>query len=397
MPYRDIEAQRECSRRAYQRHREEKLARQRAYYEANPDRVRDTKRRSAQKNRERRNAKARQKRLDHPPDGQKLARERRQASEYREKNREYCARQKRTWDARQRALVDNPRTGHWTPAEDRTVMREDISVREMVVMLNRNYASIVNRQNALRDAEIGVCEHCGKTFPKVRPSNSHKPFYSRGKFCSRQCAYDRVKAVTAERDARHCDQCGVEYVARSGRGRFCSRECSHLGTALYPPVPCPVCGVVFKPKVTLNTARGMVPTTHCSMTCAGEAKRRATAEKRATNHCEHCGELFATTSVRDGNPWPGARYCSSECRNRGRTDAIPEIACETCGTMFRRRSHHPGHEVRFCSMECRREVRMQDCQHCGQRYKRHYPGQQYCSQPCAKSTKQLQREGQSHD
>lgn len=262
-------------------------------------------------------------------------------------------------------------------------MREDISVREMVVMLQRNYTSIVTRQNALRDADIGVCEHCGKTFPKVQPSDSHKPFYSRGKFCSRQCHYDRSKVVTAERHTRECDQCGVEYVARSGRGRFCSRECSHLGTALYPPAPCPVCGVVFKPKVH-STAKGTVPTTHCSTTCAGEAKRRRTAEERAVNHCEHCGRRFATTTVKDdGNPWPGARYCSSECRGRGRLDAIPEIACETCGTMFRRRSQYPGHEVRFCSMECRRELRMQDCQHCGKRYKRHYVGQQYCSTVCA--------------
>lgn len=259
-----------------------------------------------------------------------------------EGQRDYLVSQKRRWDEKNRRMVPNARSGHWTAVEDAIVLREDITAREKSAMLQRSYNSIANRKKDLLDATIDSCTHCGKPYPKVRPSKSRRPFFSRGLYCSRACVYAHQRVESAERNKRQCEHCGGEFRARRSGAKYCSQQCMGAAKVKYPETPCPECEALFKPAVTWSTRHGKTVTRFCSMRCAGIARKRATAAKRLRS-CLHCGREFQS----DGR----TKACSRECGQRLRPD--------------------------------RRAVRLQDCQLCGTEFKRLNPGQKFCSRSCA--------------
>ena len=296
--------------------------------------------------------------------------------------REYLVSQKRRWDAKNRRMVPNARNGHWTAAEDAIVVREDISTREKSAMLHRNYASIANRKRDLLSGTTDSCKHCGKVYPKVRASKSARPFYSRGLYCSRACAYAQQKAESAERNMRQCDHCGRGFRGRARGSKFCSQQCSGAAHVKHPEAPCLECGKTFKPVTTWSTRHGRTVTKFCSMRCAGEARRRETTLKHMKK-CLHCGKEFRS----DGR----TRTCSRECGKHIRPDARPELKCECCGQGFRRSPQVVGRTPRFCSMECRKAFSRRECVLCGAAYKPHNTTQKFCSRSCAAERRRQDR------
>lgn len=89
---------------------------------------------------------------------------------------------------------------------------------------------------------------------------------------------------------RPCDHCDELFLPAAGRAvaqRFCSRECAYLARAVVlVPVPCPVCGVEFKPGTTAQQL--------CSPACRAERVRgQRKARSRALSNCEACGKQLA--------------------------------------------------------------------------------------------------------
>lgn len=264
-----------------------------------------------------------------------------------ERERDYHIRRKRAWDAKNRRMIPAPRVGHWTDAEDQVILRDGITTREKAAMLQRSYASVANRLSDLRRAERATCKACGSGFwmiPAKTDAAAQKGFYSRGLFCSRECAYASRRREGYERNKRQCMQCGAEFRARARGAKYCSQRCMGDHKVIHQPMPCEECGKAFKPQLVKNTRHGKCLTRFCSMTCAGANKRRRTAERR-TRECANCGRVFAPADGR-------TRNCSRECGSKARIDALPELTCESCGSKFRRPARN-GKWPRCCSMKCR--------------------------------------------
>jgi endogenous inhibitor of DNA gyrase (YacG/DUF329 family) len=63
--------------------------------------------------------------------------------------------------------------------------------------------------------------------------------------------------------------------------------------------------------------------------------------------CNHCGRQFQ--SYRSVKP-----YCSQDCYNQARHEAVPLIPCPVCGTTFRPRSVLKGKRRTYCSDGCKK-------------------------------------------
>lgn len=138
--------------------------------------------------------------------------------------------------------------------------------------------------SATKNSVEKICEHCGKPF-KLHMSETKRQ-HNRGRFCSIQCYYDRIK-ITKEKQHKvvaTCKQCGKSYeVARYKKDN----------------------------------------TSYCSYACRDEWRR---INLRGENHwqykpkikinCHVCGKEFFVNEYRlqNGNP----KYCSYECMGKDR-------------------------------------------------------------------------------
>jgi len=222
--------------------------------------------------------------------------------------REYHRRRRAEWWEKQRRMIQNPRVGHWTDAEDRIVLRDDITTREKAAMLQRGYSSVLNRMHDLSRAERATCKECGSGFWKIPAKTdtaARNGFYSRGLFCSLECAYANRRREGYDRNKRQCIQCGSEFRARTPESKLCSRRCYREHKVIHPPTACEACGALFKPQMT---RRGV--TRFCSTSCAGAARRWKSAEERK-RRCAGCGRVFVPKDGRTKN-------CSRECGSKSR-------------------------------------------------------------------------------
>lgn len=70
--------------------------------------------------------------------------------QWRARNREYLARNREAYSARMRSLVPQPRTGNWSAVEDALALREDLTLKERSVMLQRPYDGVRLRVRRLK-------------------------------------------------------------------------------------------------------------------------------------------------------------------------------------------------------------------------------------------------------
>lgn len=62
----------------------------------------------------------------------------------------YLRNQRRKRGKRLKDLVPNARKGKWSAAEDRVVMSDELSLKELAVLLQRSYTSVSSRRSKLR-------------------------------------------------------------------------------------------------------------------------------------------------------------------------------------------------------------------------------------------------------
>lgn len=101
-----------------------------------------------------------------------------------------------------------------------------------------------------------------------------------------------------------CEKCGLQFIARYlPPERFCGPGCWPNRMVVERPRSkvheCELCGREFKAK-RLNSR-------YCSRECARQGRYPMTL------NCEDCGRTFQAQGFR--------KYCSSECRSRGRKRA----------------------------------------------------------------------------
>lgn len=116
----------------------------------------------------------------------------------------------------------------------------------------------------------------------------------------------------------------------------------------------------------------------CSNDCY-EAHRRAEMVSRTCECCNRTFEARASYVARGQY-----RFCSRECfmEHEGHRD-VPETACETCGTIFKRSSRR--RSVRHCSVECRKRQVALTCENCSATFHRSQSGVEgarFCSRRC---------------
>lgn len=70
--------------------------------------------------------------------------------EWYARNKSYVLRQRRKRRDKLKGLVDSPRTGLWSAAEDAIALRDDISGVEKAVMLQRSYQAVGSRLYRIR-------------------------------------------------------------------------------------------------------------------------------------------------------------------------------------------------------------------------------------------------------
>lgn len=69
---------------------------------------------------------------------------------WRDANRSYLSKSKNRHHHLMQSLVSDPRTEPWTTAEEEIALREDLSVKEKCVILQRSYKSVLRRRSHLR-------------------------------------------------------------------------------------------------------------------------------------------------------------------------------------------------------------------------------------------------------
>lgn len=134
-----------------------------------------------------------------------------------------------------------------------------------------------------------------------------------------------------------CQVCGAQL---NMRGRVCSAACRHhLQVRERPTRSCLECEAPIAEK--------SLQFKYCSTQCRQRAYDRKRPYRGSTKRamtCKHCGNGFQGTK--------GARYCSVECRQKGKTTYTlepREIFCAECGDAFMGR----GGRATYCSGTCR--------------------------------------------
>lgn len=109
--------------------------------------------------------------------------------QWQARNKEYIARNRRAYNTRLRSMISQPRTGPWSAGEDALALREDLTLKERAVMLQRPYEGVRLRVRRLHN-------------PRPRQPRPKKP---------------AVKA--------NCTGCGHFFVVTRDRKKYCSLDC----------------------------------------------------------------------------------------------------------------------------------------------------------------------------
>ncbi len=290
---------------------------------------------------------------------------------------EYQRRTRLRAQAKRQKVITSLRTGEWAAAEDAIVLREDITLVEMMAMTQRPEGAIRRRIQVLCSGTYKDCEYCGRstlrlpehrfcgkacaraaqrreklfTCPVCGKQEIRKPSLAdRRTYCSRECF-----GVAHRREERWertsiCPQCGDEFTIilerdANGKRRYsnrkhCSKECWRASLQVIPlSLPCPTCGVDFKPKLGIQV--------YCSMVCS---KRMLTmrAEEKKRRDCQHCGVSFVAKQLTSQGVELG-KYCSRECFGRAHKKLPDTIQCENCQKPFKPTCR----TRRYCSNQCR--------------------------------------------
>lgn len=215
---------------------------------------------------------------------------------WHQRNRSYCLRRKNAWDKNRTSLISKPRVGHWSQEEDFIVLRQDITLVEKALLLQRNPSSVSNRRRDLEKSGVGQCAHCSESFFRVKPSKSQKPFYSRGLYCSKQCVYAAARLDGFERNAKKCLNCSQVFRARPASQKFCSFSCMGQDKRIHCARQCEFCKSGFVPRGDRK---------YCSNKCYGAAKTEK-ANQKNLRVCLTCSSQFVSQSGR-------GKYCSRKC------------------------------------------------------------------------------------
>lgn len=164
-----------------------------------------------------------------------------------------------------------------------------------------------------------TCERCGKDFR----SKDDSP-----RFCGRECYDADRKEKSEQRRQKTCPTCGKVFVDPENHGRniYCSRECFGLSHRSLELKTCPVCGTGFK-------SSSLRPQLHCSQKCYS-------VSKHSIRQCPACSKSFMPKRKHQ-------KYCSRECRDKGRI-VLSDRTCPQCNKTF-----HPRKNIDiFCSEKC---------------------------------------------
>lgn len=237
-------------------------------------------------------------------------------------------------------------------------------------------------------AVVTHCLQCGKVIPE-QPERGRKR-----KYC---CPAHRIAHNTARGQKRTkkpyregrtmhqhvCEGCGCTFEAIQKKARFHSVECANAYTANQKRkrTECvcqnPACGKTFMPKAVSRTS---YCSRECAFRCVGAWRAPAVREfPQQTLTCLSCQKPFVSTRG-------GERYCSEECRERGRP-----FLCEHCGNTFYAKAPRA-----CCSDDCAHQKALKDqrdkyepvpefeatCAECGKTYTTNRTGSRYCGEDC---------------
>ena len=171
---------------------------------------------------------------------------------------------------------------------------------------------------------IMTCEGCGGQFTWRRTGH---------RFCSGACGGSHT--FEKPRPDTSCAKCGRLFHPPNNRQRYCSHACAPGRPRTTPDQICAHCARAFRP-----TYGGKRKYLYCGHGC-----HFAALAAMRNRICPQCGKAFTYR----GKP---RKFCSRECFSMAAGHRSPDHTCETCGTTFRRGSHHRGHVARFCSRAC---------------------------------------------
>lgn len=278
-------------------------------------------------------------------------------------------------------------------------------------LITRAELAARNRMSAV--VVVKECVVCGESFETRR---------NRDKCCSAECSQKNTSALAKKWRAQHakpatearsmvietkiCIICGGEYKPKSNGQKTCSEACRNKKTENYrkarwaqtKPAPqekhCSKCGQKFTPENTSRTicddCKTLKPRTvkclQCGkeftksgkgveLLCSPECRRNRIAYRkaiyaRAYKHaplidltCQICGNSFIARN--------GSLYCSTECKREAKnqkaisrralikdkviTENRKPVVC-TCA-LCQKQFESP-RRVKYCSAECRREVKI---------------------------------------
>lgn len=253
-------------------------------------------------------------------------------------------------------------------------------------LCSRNYKL---EQEKLKYREISPkpCVVCKTVFDADR----------KAKTCSKECSDEWRKRRKRKYPAKNCVVCGTEFFG-SPRSITCSAECSYqsklerarLGLYLKdrPPIPCPTCGELFKPKTLSHR--------FCGRKCWESNPRKPARIVK----CLQCGDEYTTAKSHQ-------KYCGPQCAEEAnkirlsrfnadirKTRQKQIVKCKSCNFHFEQKnSRHT-----FCSASCNAEyyrekglrdtdnspIRPKVCLHCKEEFtpKTRQSMAKFCSSKC---------------
>lgn len=214
-----------------------------------------------------------------------------------------------------------------------------------------------DRQSILLSAPFfGYSCSLSKNISQTRERRFSMLNYSRGKLCCdcgkpvsnlatrcKSCAATLRQQGMPKSATTVCKTCGKTFAFAPSREnpQCCSRQCQRD----YGKIPCPVCGILFKPK---NLTQSKTKT--CSLKC-----RDMLRQNRIKVTCHHCGKDFERCVSQAVS---AVIFCSVKCKqsfwkgkNHSSYNSV-DCVCGVCGKHFVRNSSKLKHNGTFCSRRC---------------------------------------------
>lgn len=180
-----------------------------------------------------------------------------------------------------------------------------------------------------------------------------------GLFCSKSCYsknhYKVNNIYEAKRVPLVCKNCGKETISKTN-SKYCSREChtayvrAKLSKKVVEEIECLCCKNKY--------LRAHKAQKYCSNECRNKGRTKVKFNKP----CIKCGKLFPVGR--------GKMYCSVECAPRGIKKDSLKLICWSCNKSFIGQANH-----KYCSKLCRSKVKNRKkgrfgkegkvCEYCG--------------------------------